>query len=851
MTAAPASAPNIKPHNNSNNEESKHAESSLSAPNGGGPGTVTMSSTVRTSATGIRGSILLTTSYATAATTAAPNNPLSLTKGNNNNSHNNKATTATPMMMASSSHTTPTNNNNMNANQQSVNMLRQAAAAAAQGAPHQRVTTAAPSSPPTTAVVEPMQIDPANGAAVGKTILSPRGVASIPTSPGVASGVGSSESTNNSRKPATTTGGVEYMDTSSHAGSQDDGNTNNDSSSLKCRRQKRLERNRESARLSRRRRKHYLEVLEERVAQLSKEMDAGRRWHVSQAVTQVAQKRLQALQQQQQQQQAATTTVPPPIWTTVLSRTSPELRVALTFQSQQSKSFCAPPSSQLVLWLTLQNDDFFRGGRAASERLSAARIGERMLQNGNDKVTPAQTMWPLICNEIGLSYDQEEKVRMYQRTLLQDSESWLSRHTSYASKKSMDSVHTATQALALRIGNRERKTGSLLKASQMSRLQEYVKSKRQELSNKLPRCAAMPPTATNQTPPVNNKSYDLSKDQHLAANLYVLNHRLCNILKTIPSAAPLVVGPALKKLSRRPSFESLGARSGTADSNTSNSKANRVENAGESRPFSRDNTFPSTGSLKRSASEMSIDSNDTERHHRTSVDPVEAHVNAQETIQKHLGHVKEIIPKANVPSMAMVLPPADRASGILPIHTTSSTPSPPPAVTSSSSPSSSSEQHNTGFVPMSSIEPVDPAIETFEMIAGEPLPDPVPMSVLSSTPAPAFMTPVAPMPAAAPAPTTNAFAAPVHPGAPVGPAAPATNPFLTTIEPRPPTAGGMPPTHVEEPEPKQPRRAFSSFFPPALGVVPEEMWSNEAAEDFLMNFVDEDWAIGQGVDTDF
>jgi hypothetical protein len=31
-----------------------------------------------------------------------------------------------------------------------------------------------------------------------------------------------------------------------------------------------------------------------------------------------------------------------------------------------------------MMWLTLQTDTYYRGGRAASERLSAARIGERV-----------------------------------------------------------------------------------------------------------------------------------------------------------------------------------------------------------------------------------------------------------------------------------------------------------------------------------------------------------------------------------------------------------------------------------------------------------------------------------------
>ena len=62
-----------------------------------------------------------------------------------------------------------------------------------------------------------------------------------------------------------------------------------------ARRQKRLERNRESARLSRRRRKQYLEVLEERVSQLSLEMDQGRRAHAAAAIETVLAKRRELL----------------------------------------------------------------------------------------------------------------------------------------------------------------------------------------------------------------------------------------------------------------------------------------------------------------------------------------------------------------------------------------------------------------------------------------------------------------------------------------------------------------------------------------------------------------------------
>jgi hypothetical protein len=137
------------------------------------------------------------------------------------------------------------------------------------------------------------------------------------------------------------------------------------------RRQKRLERNRESARLSRRRRKQYLEVLEERVTNLSIEMDKGRREHAMKAVETLKQKRRQTLTGKTNMSTLA-------LLTGCLSRSSNELRVAFTFFTQQLISLSLPLQDKFVLWLTLQNDTYYRGGRAASERLSAARIGERV-----------------------------------------------------------------------------------------------------------------------------------------------------------------------------------------------------------------------------------------------------------------------------------------------------------------------------------------------------------------------------------------------------------------------------------------------------------------------------------------
>ena len=165
-----------------------------------------------------------------------------------------------------------------------------------------------------------------------------------------------------------------------------DDSVENNGGKVTVRKQNRLERNRESARLSRRRRKQYLEVLEERVSQLSLEMDKGRRDHANQAIPLILTKRNQMLEAAMEQLKLhatanSTDQVDRSLWTLEdgpLSRHSLTLLLLSTFYTQQLKSISLPSHSKYVLWLTLQNDTYFRGGRAASERLSAARIGERV-----------------------------------------------------------------------------------------------------------------------------------------------------------------------------------------------------------------------------------------------------------------------------------------------------------------------------------------------------------------------------------------------------------------------------------------------------------------------------------------
>lgn len=267
----------------------------------------------------------------------------------------------------------------------------------------------------------------------------------------------------------------------------------------------------------------------------------------------------------------------------------------------------------------------------------------KMLQNGNDKVTPAQSMWPLFCNEVGLSYDQEERVRGFQKTLLAEKESWVERHTSYASSLTLKSTHEALQATGFRLGHRESAVDGMLTSDQRAKLVNFVTGRRTALQERM-----------NAQPKVFDGYYQTSDEQHRSGNLYVTNHRLKSILATIPPAVPLLMGVALKKLSRRPSFESLGLVS-----------AEKKEN--EDMEMDRERSFASSGSLKRCASEMSMDGE--ERPHVHQISPEEAESAALPHVESVLGHLKPIIPVPTpaTPVMVHQMPRAPRTVSSAPV----------------------------------------------------------------------------------------------------------------------------------------------------------------------------------------
>jgi hypothetical protein len=220
---------------------------------------------------------------------------------------------------------------------------------------------------------------------------------------------------------------------------------------------------------------------------------------------------------------------------------------------------------------------------------------------------------------VGLSYDQEERIRCAQRVLVQTPETWLDRHTGTASGLAMQSAHDCMQSVSNSIEKREHSVMNVLSDEQRINFLRWAANNKHRLAE------------TKNRPIEPQDGFTVSSNNHEAANLYIINHRLQRALDKLPTPPALVVGSSVKRLSRRPSFESLGSATSSKE---------------EVRTLCREGSFASSGSLKRSASELEIDD---DKAHGQSVSPEAAEVAAQPTINASLGFVKGIMPLRTQP----------------------------------------------------------------------------------------------------------------------------------------------------------------------------------------------------------
>jgi hypothetical protein len=182
-------------------------------------------------------------------------------------------------------------------------------------------------------------------------------------------------------------------------------------------------------------------------------------------------------------------------------------------------------------------------------------------------------MWPLICNEVGLSYDQEDRVRVAQRKMLLDHPSWVTRHASAASKQTIQKVCETAQRAAHKVRTREDALLKILTAEQrirylnwsQRRLSDATKRIKKQQSSSSIGTIESSPTGSTDWQHVNAPPQETDTDHDKAAHLYRLTQRLEESCAPLPVLKALAPPDQLKKLSRRPMFETLGNRTANMD----------------------------------------------------------------------------------------------------------------------------------------------------------------------------------------------------------------------------------------------------------------------------------------------
>mmetsp|Transcript_1639 Transcript_1639/g.1980 ORF Transcript_1639/g.1980 Transcript_1639/m.1980 type:complete len:481 (+) Transcript_1639:202-1644(+) len=178
---------------------------------------------------------------------------------------------------------------------------------------------------------------------------------------------------------------------------------------------RRLARNRESARQSRRRKKEHLELLEEKVAQLTNELDQLRRQYMEQADQSLQEQRLNSLANLSSLIEAENSnddSVQRQIRQRLMEMealygiNSEEQQRITDYHYKHLFSLILPTYSKYFVWMLNQGERFFddlgTDGKNGDKR--SADYGNRR-QNGGKSV------WRSFSNELHLTQDQQEKLK--------------------------------------------------------------------------------------------------------------------------------------------------------------------------------------------------------------------------------------------------------------------------------------------------------------------------------------------------------------------------------------------------------------------------------------------------------
>mmetsp|Transcript_5040 Transcript_5040/g.10161 ORF Transcript_5040/g.10161 Transcript_5040/m.10161 type:complete len:594 (-) Transcript_5040:122-1903(-) len=184
---------------------------------------------------------------------------------------------------------------------------------------------------------------------------------------------------------------------------------------LEDRRLCRLARNRESARLSRRRKKEVLQTMGVRVNTLSNEFCEARRLHTLKSEEKLRERRVFLLEELQNSfiEPKNDHKAVQDKFDKISADTGPdccERRATIDFHWHSLKNLILPPRNRLILWWLLQNKSFFKYGKGCPlDKASSKQVGEKMLNEGKQS-HHIEGSWPLLCYELSISFEQEQSI---------------------------------------------------------------------------------------------------------------------------------------------------------------------------------------------------------------------------------------------------------------------------------------------------------------------------------------------------------------------------------------------------------------------------------------------------------
>ncbi|ETL81045.1 hypothetical protein F441_19228 [Phytophthora nicotianae CJ01A1] len=199
------------------------------------------------------------------------------------------------------------------------------------------------------------------------------------------------------------------------AANDDDSSSNTGNLDSDEKRQRRLARNRESARQSRRRKKQYLELLEEKVSQLTESIDTTRATHLERADEALNQVRSDILKSlaEDRKNGGSEESVQEKIRQGIMliqerfGPNSVERLAVKDYNFRQLDNLLLPPYCRFLLWLSIQDESFFDEANG----MGSKNAGDVPEKKKNPNVVKKDTLWSTLTSDLALTYEQDEKLK--------------------------------------------------------------------------------------------------------------------------------------------------------------------------------------------------------------------------------------------------------------------------------------------------------------------------------------------------------------------------------------------------------------------------------------------------------